>query len=155
MTETYKVQAKRWKRLWELHIDGVGVTQVKKLNEAEASVRDYIAVLLDVEPDSFNVEVSPDVGSSLTRDIEVARRSLAAAESAQAEAAELNRRVAHRLRREGLSGREIALVMRVTPQRVSQLLRRPSRVHIDISWSLSPRPGNVADKTTRVDEHLR
>lgn len=41
---TYTVIAKRWDRGWELHINGVGVTQSRALNDAEAMVRDYIAL---------------------------------------------------------------------------------------------------------------
>lgn len=39
---TYAVHAKRWKHGWELHIDGVGVTQSRNLDGAEQMVRDYI-----------------------------------------------------------------------------------------------------------------
>ncbi len=39
---TYTVRAKRWKHGWELHIDGVGVTQSRNLDGAEQMVRDYI-----------------------------------------------------------------------------------------------------------------
>jgi hypothetical protein len=34
------VCAKRWKRGWELHIDGIGVTQSRNLSGAEQMVRD-------------------------------------------------------------------------------------------------------------------
>jgi predicted transcriptional regulator len=49
------------------------------------------------------------------------------AEQAQERAAVSTRRVARRLRSEGLTGREIAVVLRVSPQRVSQLLRGAMR----------------------------
>jgi hypothetical protein len=62
---TYTVLAKRWKRGWELHIDGVGVTQSRTLNDAEAMVRDYIALDTGAAPDSFNVELLPEVGHGL------------------------------------------------------------------------------------------
>jgi hypothetical protein len=42
---TYTVRAKRWKHGWELHIDGVGVTQSRNLDGAEKMVRDYIETL--------------------------------------------------------------------------------------------------------------
>src|SRR6059036_2816628 len=48
---TYKVRAKGWTRGWELHIEGIGVTQSHSLGEAESMVRDYIALDLDVAPD--------------------------------------------------------------------------------------------------------
>ena len=39
---TYTVRATRWAHGWELHIDGVGVTQSRNLDGAEQMVRDYI-----------------------------------------------------------------------------------------------------------------
>lgn len=65
MSRTYRVRALRWAKGWELHIDGLGVTQVKRLNEAEAMARDYIALELEVPENSFGVEVVPDVGAAL------------------------------------------------------------------------------------------
>jgi hypothetical protein len=44
---TYTVRAKRWKHGWELHVDGVGVTQSRNLDGAEQMVRDYIETLTD------------------------------------------------------------------------------------------------------------
>lgn len=42
---TYRVTAKTWDGGWELHVNGVGVTQTKHLGDAEATVRDYLEVL--------------------------------------------------------------------------------------------------------------
>jgi hypothetical protein len=39
---TYKVTAKAWTQGWELHIEGVGVTQSEGVEDAEAVVRDYL-----------------------------------------------------------------------------------------------------------------
>jgi len=39
---TYKVTAKAWEHGWELHIEGVGVTQSEGVEDAEATVRDYL-----------------------------------------------------------------------------------------------------------------
>ena len=44
-------------------------------------------------------------------------------EKAQKEAGEFSRQVARKLRARSLTGRDIAAVLRVSPQRVSQLLR--------------------------------
>lgn len=60
--KTYTARAKRWEHGWELHIDGVGVTQSHSLLEAEMMVRDYIALDLEVPTDSFNVEIEPELG---------------------------------------------------------------------------------------------
>lgn len=39
---TYTVRAKPWKHGWELHIDGIGVTQSKNLASAEQMARDLL-----------------------------------------------------------------------------------------------------------------
>jgi hypothetical protein len=36
---TYTVRAKRWKHGWELHTDGIGVTQSRNLDGAERMAR--------------------------------------------------------------------------------------------------------------------
>jgi hypothetical protein len=122
-TTTYTVHAKRWKRGWELHIDGVGVTQSRTLHDAEAMVRDYIALDTGAAPNSFNVEILPEVGDGLDEETRAARLAVAEADRAQRAAATRSREVARRLSTAGLSGREIAVVLRLSPQRVSQLLR--------------------------------
>ena len=58
----YKVTAKRWSGGWELHIDGVGVTQSHTLDDAGIMARDYIAMDLDVQSDSFDVHIVPELG---------------------------------------------------------------------------------------------
>jgi hypothetical protein len=119
----YRVTAKRWARGWELHIDGEGVTQSRSLGDAESMVRDYVALLHDVAVDSFDVEITPEVGGGLDDSVRTAREAVASAESARRSAAQASRAIAARLRGAGLTGRDIAVVLGVSAQRVSQLLR--------------------------------
>ncbi|MEU0118559.1 hypothetical protein ABZ137_33970 [Streptomyces bobili] len=119
---TYGTVAKRWKHGWELHIEGVGVTQSRTLLDAEPMVRDYVALLLDVPEDSFDVKVTPEIGAGVDGELVGLRDADQAAEAAQERAAAQRRKVARRLDSLGLSGREIAAVLKVSPQRVSQLL---------------------------------
>jgi hypothetical protein len=58
--KTYSVRARPWEHGWELHIDGLGVTQSDTLRDAGMMARDYIALDLDVPEDSFEVDVSPE-----------------------------------------------------------------------------------------------
>src|SRR5262245_28976411 len=99
---TYRVRAVRWAQGWELHIDGVGVTQVRSLARAEQQVRDYVATLLDMDANTATVEVVPDLGS-VQKQIDTARRRSCEAEEAQRKAAEDVRRVVVKLRDSGLS----------------------------------------------------
>jgi len=122
---TYSVRAKRWEHGWELHIEGVGVTQSHGLKDAEMMTRDLISRRLGVPEDSFSVEVAPEIGSGLDEQATAARAAVRAAASAQHKAAAQSREAARLLQRAGLTGRDIAAVLQVSPQRVSQLLRDP------------------------------
>jgi hypothetical protein len=121
--KTYKVRAKRWARGWELHIENVGVTQSHSLRDAESMARDYITLDTDTAPESFAVEIVPEIGGGLDEQTRAARQAVADASRAQRTAATQAREVARQLRSAGLSGRDIARVLNVTPQRVSQLLK--------------------------------
>ena len=120
---TYTVRAKRWKHGWELHIEGIGVTQSRNLDGAEQMVRDYIETLTDHDTADDVVMIQPVVGGGLDEAARAAREAIAEAEEALRAAASRSRQVAHRLRQEGLSGRDIAAILHVSAQRVSQLLK--------------------------------
>lgn len=120
---TYTVRAKRWKHGWELHIDGIGVTQSRNLAGAEQMVRDYIETLTDHHTSDDEIVISPEVGGGLDEAALSAREAIAEAELALRTAAARSRQVAQRLEQEGLSGRDIAAILHVSAQRVSQLLK--------------------------------
>lgn len=120
---TYHVTAKRWAHGWELHIDGVGVTQARTLLSAEDMVRDYVALTLDLDDDSsFEVHIRPELDGNLAEEVETARQAVRDAEQAQRDAAAQSRTIARRLKEAGLSGSDIAAVLKVSTQRVSQLV---------------------------------
>lgn len=123
MRTTYEVRARRWTRGWELHIDGVGVTQSRSLSEAESMVRDYIALDTDDDPHSFDVVIVPEVGDGLDELIKEVRQRIHEAERAQVQAAERSRTLVRQLVAKGLSGKDTASVLGISPQRVSQLLK--------------------------------
>jgi DNA-directed RNA polymerase specialized sigma24 family protein len=120
---TYTVRARRWKHGWELHIDAIGVTQSRNLDGAEQMVRDYIETLTDHDTTSDEVVIKPEVGGGLDEAAQAAREALADAERALRAAAARSRQVAYRLSQAGLSGRDIAAILHVSAQRVSQLLK--------------------------------
>ncbi|WP_231104648.1 sigma-70 family RNA polymerase sigma factor [Haloechinothrix halophila] len=122
---TYIVTAKRWSRGWELHIDGVGVTQARSLSVAESMAREYIAFKLDInDENSFDVDVVPELDADLSRQVRTAREQVRTAARQQQKAAAQQRDVARKLSETGLTGREIAAVLGMSPQRVSQLLSK-------------------------------
>jgi hypothetical protein len=121
--KTYNVRAKRWEHGWELHISGVGVTQSRSLWDAEMMARDLIGRREGIPADSFSVAVTPEIGGGLDEQTRSAREAVGAADRAQRQAAAQSRETARRLKRAGLSGRDIAKMLNVSPQRVSQLLK--------------------------------
>lgn len=125
---TYDVTAKRWKHGWELHIEGVGVTQSRSLLDAEDMARDYISLLLEVPEESIGVRVMPEIGAGVDGEILSLYETDRLVEKATKEAASKRRSIAASLAGMGLSGREIAAVLKVSPTRVSQLLRGFGRV---------------------------
>ena len=119
---TYEVHARRWDGGWELHISENDVTQARTLTEAEAMVRDYLAVEHDADPTSFEVKILPDI-EGLEDEAAQLRREIGRLQQSQADVAARSRALAQRLREYGLTGGDTAIVLGVSPQRVSQLLK--------------------------------
>lgn len=116
----YNVKAERAGDLWELHIEGIGVTQTHTLGDAERMVRDYLH--LDGHPDALtgpvNIWLELD---GLQDEVEESKRATANAIELQMAAAENSRRIARKLRERGLSVSDTAHVLGVSRGRVSQL----------------------------------
>ncbi|WP_300611064.1 hypothetical protein [Trebonia sp.] len=122
--KTFQVRARRWEHGWELHIDQVGVTQSHSLRDAEMMARDLISRRrAGISPDAFGVTIMPEIGQGLDEEVREAREAVRVADRAQRAAAAQSREAARRLRQAGLTGRDIARVLDVSPQRVSQLLK--------------------------------
>src|SRR5947207_2837210 len=85
--KTYHVRAKRWEHGWELHIEGVGVTQSRTLWDAEDMARDLISRREDLPGDAFAVTVTPEIGGGLDEESLAAREAVSAADRAQRQAA--------------------------------------------------------------------
>jgi hypothetical protein len=119
---TYTVLARRWKHGWELHIDGVGVTQSRTLDTAEQMVRDYIETLADKDVSGDTIVITPELGD-LDRKVTNVRAALAAADRQQQEASKAYRALAADLRAAGLSVSDTAAILGVSRGRVSQLSR--------------------------------
>lgn len=109
---TFKATASREGKYWVVDVKGVGVTQGRNATEATAMARDLIAVMEDSPLD--NVRVSVEFKVTAVTDAAVA----------QERAATESRKLAAKLIDAGLSGRDVAEVLGVSPQRVSQLISR-------------------------------
>jgi DNA-directed RNA polymerase specialized sigma24 family protein len=120
---TYRVIATQEERFWLLSVPELDVvTQARTLDRAEATVRDLIAVWLDVPADSFAVEVEPRLGDEWTKLLRETRDARTTADKASARASELLRTSVTTLHDAGLSAREVGSLMGISYQRVQQLL---------------------------------
>lgn len=118
---TYHVTAKPWANGWELHVDGVGVTQCHTLTDAESTVRDFIATWYDLDECTDPIELALQL-NGLELEVRDIRARTEAATKAQVEAARAARDVIRKLRSTaGLSVTDVAAVMGISRGRVSQL----------------------------------
>ncbi len=124
---TYVVRAKRWAHGWELHIDGVGVTQSRTLDGAEQMVRDYIETLTDRDASDATVVIEPDLGGLEAKAADV-RKQIEHAQRENRQAAAASRALASELREAGLSVSDTAAVLGVSRGRVSQLVSGSQKV---------------------------
>ena len=123
MSRAYTVNARRWEHGWELHVEGVGVTQSKSLHSASRIAREYISLVRSINDEStIDVEIRPHIDNALGDEVIAARKAVHELGERQREVAALSRTAARDLAASGLSGADIAVVLEVSPQRVSQLL---------------------------------
>jgi hypothetical protein len=125
---TYKARTYRSNDWWAIEItDGLpdnmlGVTQVRRVTEAEQAARNVIADLLEVDPDSVNLELHIDAPTPIKKQ----QRLLEAAEAnllaARTDAMTIRRQLATEAIEEGLTMREAGVLLGVSHQRVKQLV---------------------------------
>lgn len=120
----YSATAVRDGRWWLLTVDGIGATQSRTLKDAPRAVRGLVSSMLDVDPATLDVEVVPAIDPVVLRHVASARRAVSDAAQKQAQAAAESRAAARDLAGLGLKGTDIATILEVSPQRVSQLLAR-------------------------------
>lgn len=122
MTSPYTVTAKRWQLGWELHVEGLGVTQSRSLASAGRMAREYIAAMLDLDDeDAIAVQLVPELDTETTAEVQATRAATRRAEQARHEAAQRARTLVQHLQASGLSKSDVAVVLGVSTQRVSQL----------------------------------
>lgn len=121
----YSVVVTREDGLWVAIVDGLpaGATDVEKFEELDDVVRDMIAFLADIEPDTFWIDWRYRLGTQdLTVLIENLREWEHLAEQAARHRDATRRAVVESMRSAGLSYREIADVVGLSHQRIGQLV---------------------------------
>jgi DNA-directed RNA polymerase specialized sigma24 family protein len=98
---------------------------VRNLASAEEYVREAISFVTGAAPDSFTVEVVPQLPGALGEEVAHARSAAEQAEQAQVAASALTREVLAKLAEADYNGRETAVILGVSKQRVSQLAGQP------------------------------
>ena len=126
---TYAAKARRIGAWWALDVPEVpGVhTQVRRLDQAEAMVRDAIAAVRDIPPDSFDVTIQPHLPQEARALVDQAATARARAAAAQEDAGRLTREAARLLvEQQGLTVRDAGALLAMSHQRIAQLVGRNS-----------------------------
>ncbi len=122
-THEYTATATREGKWWIIEVGDLGATQARSATEAQAMAQDLVATTLDVPLTDVNVSVTFEVGGKLGQEVQQAREATYEAELAQVEAAQTTRKVVADMKARGLTGADIAPVLELSPQRVSQLAK--------------------------------
>jgi predicted XRE-type DNA-binding protein len=127
MMYEFKIEVTREGRWWMVHIPEIdGLTQARRLSEAETMAREYIALDRGLPYDQIKVETaSVRMTEPAFRELLEAARSIrtrrAHAQQLEQEALRDAQEFAHWLTTYGVPVRDIAELLDVSPQRVSQL----------------------------------
>ena len=118
----YTAHARREGRYWVLDVEGVGVTQALNLDEAKEMVASLVVALVEVPLKSFNVVVIPTLGPEITAQIAEVKAAVAELDVQQRSVSQKSRTVVRALLgKVGVTGRDAAVILGVSPQRISQL----------------------------------
>lgn len=121
----YPVTARREGDWWVIDVEGVGVTQAKRIDKVEHMARDLVAAMSDVDYDDVRVDVRYELPLSAVEVLTEAKAASDAAKHLAQMAADSGRRAATVLRDQGLSLRDTAHLLGISFQRVHQLLGEP------------------------------
>lgn len=128
MTTTYKVEVQRDGKWWMIHVPDIdGLTQARRLSEVQDMARSLIAISTDTKLSDVDIDIIAIRLESghirellgLTEDVQNRRTQLRQLEE---ELLRDSREFAYYLHAEGIPVRDIAELLGITPQRVSQLL---------------------------------
>ena len=100
----------------------LGVSQARRLTEVESIAREVIADLTEVDPNEVDVEVTIQTPAPVAAAQDALAHAESNAQKATRATIECRRRVALAARDEGLTMREVAKLLGISHQRVSQLI---------------------------------
>lgn len=122
--KAYTVTAERGAgQWWVLECAELGaVSQVRRLSDAEEEMREALAYLADAPADSFDIDVRPIVSEGAIALMVAAAEHRTRASTEQKLAADALRAAARAMHEEGLTYRDVAVVMGLSYQRIAQLV---------------------------------
>lgn len=122
---TYRLEVSREGRWWIVYVPELDThTQASKLSEVETMGRDLIAIMRDVDADSFDVDTHIDGPAGAIDSWREAERLEAAARQQSTEAARVRRSAVQALRGERISADDSATLLGISRARVYQLLEK-------------------------------
>lgn len=127
-TRNFTATARRSQGWWAIEVTGdellySAFTQTRRLDQAEATVRDLLALHFDISADQTgNIEVVPVLDAPLDEEVSKTRHTRAKAERLRADAIFLTRQTARHLSAQGMPQRDISILLGISHQAVSQLL---------------------------------
>ena len=119
---TYRATVERSGEWWAVSVDGVPFahTQTRRLDQVVTVVRELL-IDLEVERHADGVQVEVAMAGSVQPLVEAVRASRLAAANAEASAARDTARAVLRMRDDGYSLRDIAVLLAISYQRVQQI----------------------------------
>lgn len=122
-TDTYTVDVRRGEKWWVLSVQEIvgAHSQARSLREVGDTASDLIALMLNVDPDSFNLRVQIHLPPSVSAHLRARRRLLEAEAESRTQAAEELRAAARELVDAGLSLRDVGEALQISHQRAHQL----------------------------------
>ena len=126
----FRVTAQRSGGWWALEIKGPGLrrpahTQVRRLDQAEETGRDLLALRFDIDDPAataWQITVVPVLGEELAAEVARTREIRREADRLRDDAVSRSREAARRLHEQGLPHRDIGLLLGVSHQAVSKFL---------------------------------
>jgi hypothetical protein len=113
---------------WVIDVAGIGVTQARTLDKVDHMARSLVADLTGVAYETVTVAVTIDLPPSVAEQVAALREALEAAAVQARVAGDLQADLVLSLAKdEGLTGREIATILKVTPGRVSQITKKANQ----------------------------
>ena len=122
----FSAVATREGKWWIVDVDGVGTTQGRTTTEAQEMAEDLVTAMLDIPAGRFEVDIAFTLPDEFSAEFEAARRQQRLAEDAQRKAAAASRQLVQHVLAAGLSKRDAARVLGLSPQRISQLSADPT-----------------------------